>query len=62
MEKSDYEKASNLMREAVINVENALCCLDENHEDREKLNDLIDTMSNIMKLYELQAEQIKNKG
>lgn len=56
MEKSDYKKASNLMREAVINVENALCWLDTEHEDREKLNDLIDSMSDIMKLYELQVE------
>lgn len=56
MEKSDYEKAANLMRKAVINVENALCWLDVDHEDREKLHDLIDAMSNTMKLYELQAE------
>ncbi len=56
MGKSDYEKVANFMREAVINVENALSWLDAEHEDREKLNDLIDSMSNIMKLYKLQAE------
>ena len=57
MEKSNYEKAAYLMREAVINVENALCWLDENHEDREKLNGIVDSISSSMKLYELQAEQ-----
>lgn len=58
MEKSDYQNAATCMRQAVINTEDALCWLDKDHEDREKLHELIDTMSNLMKLYELYAEQI----